>query len=150
MNWDAVGLGTDHAGVPSWVLVEAKANIPELRSDCGAGPESMARIRAALDETKQALMVTESRDWTQIYYQHANRLAVLHFLAKHGISAHMVDVFFYGSTVSDHRSPSDREGWTAPLEARKTYLGLTGRADLEIRVHHTLINIAGAHTPSTR
>jgi hypothetical protein len=143
MNWDAVGHGLDVDGEASWILVEAKGNIPELRSDCGAGPDSMRRIRAALDETSRALGVTDSEDWTQRYYQHANRLAVLYFLMKHGVSAHLVDVLFQGSTDSDGRSPANQAEWGDALDEMSNYLGLKGESELERRVHTVFIDISG-------
>lgn len=150
MNWDAVAEATDLDGNPAWLLIEAKANVPELRSDCGAGPESMARIRSALDETGRALGVTESGDWTRAYYQHANRLAVLHFLTAHKVPAHLVEIYFYGSTPSDNRSPIDAAGWEDALVAMKTYLGLSGRSELETRVHEVFVDVSGSTPPSTR
>lgn len=54
MNWDAVGVGEGPDGSPTWVLLEAKGNIPEMESSTGAGPESLTRIRAVLDETREA------------------------------------------------------------------------------------------------
>ena len=58
------------------ILVEAKANIPEFHSSpCGAGEKSLARIKRALDETKQFLSVQLDSDWARCFYQVANRLA---------------------------------------------------------------------------
>jgi hypothetical protein len=150
MNWDAVGLGTNHTGGTSWVFVEAKARFPELISDCGAEIRSLSRIRAALDETRTALAVANSKDWTHRYYQHANRLATLHFLTKHGEPARLVDVFLYGRMKSDPKTPPSAGHWASALDERKSYLGLSGVSELEKRVHDVYIDISGgAHPRST-
>jgi hypothetical protein len=54
-NWDAIGrlqFGPTH----EWLLVEAKANVEELSSDCQARDcKSLERIRETLNRTKSAL-----------------------------------------------------------------------------------------------
>jgi hypothetical protein len=73
-NWDAIGR-IDYAGTREWLLVEAKANVEELKSSCGAkDPDSLKRIRRTLDNTKMALGVAVSCDCTNPYYQYCNRL----------------------------------------------------------------------------
>lgn len=115
-----------------------------MRSVCGAGKKSLSRIRAALSETQDAMGVTALNDWTARYYQHANRLAVLHFLTCHSIPVVLVDVFFHGRTDSDDRSPNTPEEWEPVLSERSEYLGLTGESELEKRVFHAFIDISGA------
>ena len=41
-NWDAIGQAAI-GGKREWILVEAKANVEELRSTCGAKPTSWSR-----------------------------------------------------------------------------------------------------------
>lgn len=89
------------------------------------------------------LGTTGSDDWTKSFYQHANRLAVLHFLTSHRVSARLVDVFFCGSTNSDDRSPATPEGWIEAIDRRSEYLGLTGESELEQRVHKVFIDVSG-------
>ena len=142
MNWDAVGRGRDTSGVDCWVLVEAKGNFSELGSDCGAGPKSLARISDALDETKTAFGASPTANWTNGYYQHANRLAVLYFLTKHDVDAQLVNVYFYGSTKSDSLSPQTASEWQPAITAMKTHLGLD-QHDYEHRAHDVFIDMAG-------
>jgi hypothetical protein len=60
-QWDALGVSNDEI-----ILVEAKANIPEMVSS-GTGakdPQSIKKIRNSLDEVKKYLSVSDSVDWT--------------------------------------------------------------------------------------
>jgi hypothetical protein len=46
-NWDAIGR-IERKGKPEWLLVETKANVEELESDCRAeNPESLKLIQQA-------------------------------------------------------------------------------------------------------
>lgn len=94
-----------------------------MRSAYGAGKKSLSRIRAALSETQDAMGVTALNDWTARYYQHANRLAVLHFLTCHSIPVVLVDVFFHGRTDSDDRSPKHAGGVGAGPQRAKRVSG---------------------------
>ena len=60
-NWDAVGRVNFGAGW-EWLLVEAKANVEEIRSSCGA-VGGVKKIESALTEVKAALNVPSDRDW---------------------------------------------------------------------------------------
>ena len=66
-----------------YLLIEAKANIPEFdTSPTGATGESLCKIRKALDDTKKFLKVRSETDWSECFYQYANRLAHLYFLRE--------------------------------------------------------------------
>jgi hypothetical protein len=68
-NWDAIGK-LRYATKMEWLLVEAKANLEELSSDCGAtDADSIKLIRTTLDRTKVALGAPETCDWMRPYYQ---------------------------------------------------------------------------------
>jgi hypothetical protein len=93
-QWDALGTAGD-----TLILVEAKAHIGELTSNCAAGAdESRKKIIASLDTTKVALGVREDADWLNGYYQLANRFAHLHFLRSRGADARLVLLQFTGKT----------------------------------------------------
>ena len=62
------------------ILVEAKSHIPELLSSTGAGAKSLTKIRSSLDMTRESLRSRGSFDWTNGFYQYANRLAHLYLL----------------------------------------------------------------------
>jgi len=66
-QWDALGITSQ--GYP--LLVEAKANIPELISHCGAkDPNSLRLITKRLKETQKWLGCRSIKDWTRYFYQY--------------------------------------------------------------------------------
>jgi hypothetical protein len=136
-NWDAVGL-TRVNGKQTWLLVEAKAHLGELQSTCGAkSPDSVARINAALNDTKAAVGASATADWLKPYYQYANRLAALKFLSDQGVEARLVLVYFTGDRWPYNFNvvaPTDEAGWKPALEQQDNHLGLTGQSDLEKKV----------------
>src|SRR5271168_3761321 len=108
-NWDAVG--RIKAGDNwEWVLVEAKANLEEIRSSCGA-VQGKDQIRKALDEVKVALGAAPDRNWLTGYYQFCNRVAALHFLNGHAQSAHLLFIYFVGDRISGRTCPKTDTGW---------------------------------------
>ena len=104
-NWD-IAVGCDIAGSPGLVLVEAKANVPELGqggklvgSDASASSqENHRRIGQAIDEACAALR--RISDATAIsrdsHYQLSNRLAFAWKLASLGIPTVLVYLGFIG------------------------------------------------------
>jgi hypothetical protein len=144
-NWDAVGL-LRHGDVSEWLLVEAKAHIGEMQQSCGAGEQSRRQIEAALAQTREALGVTGSAPWTDGYYQHANRLAVLWFLLSHSVPARLLFIYFTGDQRAGAECPSDEAGWAAPLAAQDAHLGLDTAADpsgVRARVHKLFLPVGG-------
>jgi hypothetical protein len=104
-NWD-IALSAEVEGKPGLVLVEAKANVPELRcsgkalqSDAsGASRQNHQRIGTALDEAYTALRlfspgVAISRD---SHYQLSNRIAFAWKLATLGVPTVLVYLGFWG------------------------------------------------------
>jgi len=91
-QWDALG----RTGSGQSILVEAKANIPEVISPAtAAGDPSRSRIEAALGETAAFLGVRSSCDWTGTFYQYTNRLAHLYLLSElNEVDAWLVLVYF--------------------------------------------------------
>ena len=152
-NWDAVGRLESNAGI-EYLLVEAKAHVEELQSSCTAkGTER----QGGLDKIKDALKTTISANgfaadvdrWLRPYYQYANRLAHLHFLVEHGVPARLVFIYFCGDnwdgkTLSNGKQPNcpkDTKGWAAPLQKMHGHLGLSGRSNLEERVHAVFLDV---------
>jgi len=145
MNWDAAGYTTVN-NRNQYILVEAKAHTEEIKSDCGADPgKSMKHIDKAFTYTKDWLGITSTNDWKKTYYQMANRLAMIHFLAYHDIPAKLVNIYFCGdknpSPYNGATCPSDANGWKNALNDQYEYLGLTeamrdkaGMVDLYIDV----------------
>ncbi len=120
-RWDALG----RAG-GTYFLVEAKANIPELISDCQASaPLSREMIAAAIQRTQQWLGARPHIDWLTGFYQYANRLAHLYFMREiAGVDAYMV--FLYILDDPTH-IPTGGIEWQGALELQRTLLGLGGR-----------------------
>jgi hypothetical protein len=64
-HWDAVGKLRYASLNFEWLLVEAKANVEELASDCGAKSlASLTKIRDAMTATKKELGVADQCDGT--------------------------------------------------------------------------------------
>ena len=141
-NWDAVGQ-IRFGEVEEWLLVEAKANLEELCSDCSAtSPTNRPKIERALAETKRALDVPEDRDWLNGYYQFCNRVAVLYFLNEHGVPARLLHLYFLGDRGDPCRTcPYDEEGWQEALRAQEEHVGLPAGHKLEARIHKLFLPI---------
>ena len=122
-QWDALGLG-ERGEV---VLVEAKAHVKELLSTpTQATGDNLKMIQAALFEAASALGAMPGTDWSQRFYQYANRLAHAWFLADaNEVPARLVFVHFIGD--SDMDGPSSRREWEAALTVLHEALGLRGR-----------------------
>ncbi len=132
-NWDAVGRYRV-GGEEGWLLVEAKANVEELASDCKARG-GRAQIEAALAETKRALGVDAARDWLRGHYQAAKRVAALHFLGSQGVAARLLYVYFSGDRTTNRTCPSDAAGWAAALERERAQLGIPAEHPIRGRMH---------------
>jgi hypothetical protein len=148
-NWDAIGKAVI-GGKDEWLLVEAKAHPAEIEGGGSGAKEEGGRplIRAAFTETLLALGHDDAsaaiwaESWLTGYYQHANRLATLHFLAKQGIPARLVFVFFCGDWHPDGKfCPSTPDEWKPSLEAIHNGLGLQGNGELEKRMHEVFIDV---------
>ncbi len=144
INWDAVGFATVVGGA-EWVLVEAKANLDELKSSCGAtNPASLELINQSLNETKQAMGVAQQADWLNGYYQYANRLAVLHFLLREGIRAHLLFIYFYGDRPGMGPNwPQTQQEWEPALTAMEGHLGLPPNHNYSDFIHKLFLPVAG-------
>lgn len=119
-QWDALGLTSE--GRP--VLVEARAHLGELTSNCQASGNSLAMIRAALQATKKAISARLEAEWLTRYYQYASRLAHLQFLrSKSGADALLI--FLYFTNDDEMRGPKTAEEWKAGLQDAYSHLGLS-------------------------
>ncbi len=141
-NWDAVGRVIVE-GKEEWLLVEAKANLAEIMSDCKASPEGgLGQVVDALDATKEALGVAADRDWLRGYYQLCNRLAVLHFLTSQDVASRLLFVYFCGDRGDAQRvCPQGEAGWKDALDAQSLHVGLPDRHPLSRRVHTLFLPI---------
>jgi len=117
--WD--GLGRTSRG--DVILVEAKARISELASSCKASLQSLALVKQSLAETAGFFSADSTADWSQCYYQYANRLAHLYLLRQlNGIPAWLVFIYF----VNDFEmiGPESVGEWLSAIEAVHTHLGV--------------------------
>lgn len=142
-NWDAVGCVTV-GGVTEWLLVEAKANVEEMRSSCQASPDGgRPAIERVLADTKAALGVAGDRDWLNGHYQLCNRLAVLHLLTRHGVPARLLFIHFLGDRGGAGRTcPATADAWSAELAAQDAHVGLPPVHPLSGRVHRMFLAVA--------
>jgi hypothetical protein len=148
-NWDAVGKAVI-AGTEEWLLVEAKAHPAEIRANGTDAKETGGRptIRSAFVKTLQALghddaaAPAQAEQWLKGHYQHANRVATLHFLTKHGIQARLIFLYFCGDRHPDDKfCPANPEEWKPTLQKIDENLGLKRTSTLEQRVHNVFVNV---------
>ena len=153
-SWDAIGHVTIN-GQKEWLLVEAKGHLGEIDKDGTSAKEEggRPRIRAAFKETLISLRksdpeaTTLAEEWLTGYYQHANRLATLHFLTAQKIPARLIFLYFCGDQHPKPGvdCPADPAGWKDAIDAIHESLGLGGVSELKSRVHEVFISINPAH-----
>ena len=125
-NWDAVAK-MDISGVEHWLLVEAKANTQEIKSNCTAESESSIKtIDDALREMCEAFRMKPKGNLKKGYYQYANRLAVLHFLKEHNTPAKLLFIYFVGdkNPEKEESCPKSPKGWEKALMEQYDSIGL--------------------------
>ncbi|MEC8276845.1 MAG: hypothetical protein VX026_03955 [Myxococcota bacterium] len=141
-NWDAVGKFILPTGQSGWLLVEAKAHIGELTSNCGAASkQSLSQIKRSLDITKQAMGVPPKAEWLKKHYQYANRLAALHFLKSHQVDAHLVFVYFCGDENPRQNCPIAPSGWNNALNKLHQHLQLPSHHLYSNQIHSVFLNV---------
>lgn len=135
-QWDALGI---EETTPRYFLVEAKANIPEIVSDCQAdSPESIRRIESSLHRTQDFLGNNSLLPWSKVFYQYANRIAHLYFLREIAkVDAILVFVHFENDYT--HISTS-HEAWQGALLLQKRLMGLS-RHKLQKFVREVFIDV---------
>lgn len=140
-NWDAVGW-IDMRSHAELLLVEAKGNLQELKSICGAQEHGgRPLIRNSLDETKAAMGIEIESDWLSPYYQYCNRLAMMHFLTTHNIPCHLLFVYFHGDMTPNCTCPKNEGEWLNSLETMYKHIGLKGTSNYESRIHRIFLPV---------
>lgn len=146
----SVGMGSQKLSTGDaveWILIEAKANAVEFVTPaCGASVHGgLKQIEAALGEVKHHLGVHRDYPWLGTYYQHANRLAVLHFLNNRvHIRTRLLNIYFIGDCFPDGRHcPTSEADWRPLLSARDITLGLPTRHPLSDRCVSCFISAIG-------
>jgi hypothetical protein len=118
-NWD-IAVACEIEGTPGLILVEAKANVPELSTagkeqDAAASVASTAnheRIGLAIQEACTALrqMSAATAISRDSHYQLSNRVAFAWKLASLGVPTILVYLGFYGDTgIADAGAPFEDE-----------------------------------------
>ena len=136
-QWDALGVCDDEI-----ILVEAKANIPEmLSSRTGAkNPQSIKKISNSLDEVKKYLNVSDTIDWTGKFYQYLNRIAHLYYLReKYKIKAHLLFIYFINDLTV--HGPKTKDEWLGAIQTMECYLGLSKKHKLRKYIHDIFIDV---------
>lgn len=129
-QWDALGV-TERGPV----LVEAKAHLREFFSPATqAGDPSRLHIEAAFRTVQADLGIVPRTQWSDLYFQYANRLAFLWWLRNHGVAAELIFVSFLNDT--DIGGPTSSETWAAVFACADYTLGLPSRHKLSRYVHH--------------
>ncbi|WP_170624659.1 MULTISPECIES: hypothetical protein [unclassified Ruegeria] len=129
-QWDALGL-TSHGPV----LVEAKAHIREFFSPPSqAGQRSREQINRAFATVRADLGIGDHVNWSELYYQYANRLAFLWWLREHGVDAKLLFVSFLND--SEMGGPQHAETWDAAFAAADYALGLPRQNKLRSHIYH--------------
>lgn len=141
-NWDAVAK-VRFGAAEEWLLVEAKAHLRELKSNCRARSKtSLAVIGRAFDQTKAHLGVSKDRDWMRGYYQYCNRIALLFFLFRHNVPAHLLSIYFLGDKGDSNRiCPLDESEWKEALRCQDDHVGLPTKHRLSNRIHELFLPI---------
>jgi hypothetical protein len=119
-QWDA--LGKSSSG--KLFLVEAKSHIPELISSLQAEDEgSIEKIKTSLEETKRYLNCRANVEWSQCFYQYANRIAHLYLLRKkNDLPAYLIYVYFMNDV--EMNGPTDYQEWEGALKLLNSHLGI--------------------------
>ena len=140
-QWDALGLAGDKV-----VLVEAKARVPEfVSSPSQASDTSLQKIKRSLESVKGELGVGEHFDWTQSYYQYANRIAHLWWMRRSGVDAHLLFVDFLNA--KEVAGPENVETWQDAYATADSQLGLARHHPLSAFIHHIYPDVAVLETP---
>lgn len=133
-HWDALGVSGDEI-----ILVEAKANIPEMISlGTRARSESKRKIRSSLEEVKKYLNINHSIDWTGAFYQYINRIAHLYYLREiNGIKAILLFIYFINDKTVN--GPKNKSEWLGATQTMECYLGLSKEHKLRKYIYDIFI-----------
>lgn len=149
-NWDAIAWHVTPDGKSrECLLIEAKANLQEIRNPKGCGAKAGSHGRSQIEEffnkAKGTLGITDCGDWMGAYYQYANRVALLEFLNRHGVPSRLVYIYFIGDRgFAGRQCPASKEEWMPAINAQEQeVLGSKPPADLCPRIHKVFLNVLG-------
>jgi len=133
-QWDAL----EKSSRGKLFLVEAKSHISELISTLGAKDDSAEIIRKSLEKTKCFLNSKSKTDWSQGFYQYANRLAHLWLLRQNKLPAYLIFVYFLKD--AEVKGPTTVHEWKGAIKLVHSYLGI-GRHKLQRYVVEVFIDV---------
>jgi hypothetical protein len=118
--WDGLAVTNKE----NFILVEAKAHIPEVLSPPSqAGEVSRKKIQAALEEARRFYAPRSNRIWFEHFYQYCNRLAHQYFLSEvNQLPSRLIFLDFYN--VKEMNGPTSREEWIGASKLIHAFLGL--------------------------
>jgi len=136
-QWDALGICGNEV-----ILVEAKANIPEMVSPgTKAEPGTRKQIENSLNELKKYLDINNDINWTGTFYQYVNRIAHLYYLReKNQIKAHLLFIYFINDVTVN--GPKTKDEWLGAIQTMECYLGLNKKHKLKKFIHDVFIDIS--------
>ena len=136
-QWDALGMCDNDV-----ILVEAKANIPEMvSSGTKAEPGTRKQIENSLNELKKYLDINNDINWTGTFYQYVNRIAHLYYLReKNQIKAHLLFIYFINDVTVN--GPKTKDEWLGAIQTMECYLGLNKKHKLKKFIHDVFIDIS--------
>ena len=136
--WD--GFGKTSNG--KLLLVEAKSHIPEIYAPSAkASEKSLEQIRKSFTEVQKGLgFRTRKIDWSETFYQYANRIAHLYLLRKlNNLPAYLVFLYFLND--SEMKGPTCAEEWQGAIKLVETCLGLPSKHKLSDYIFHVYLDI---------
>lgn len=138
-NWDGLAK-TDRCQA---LLVEAKSHIAEMRSGRSRAKSCKSKelIGRSLKRTQEFLKADPRVDWARSpYYQYANRLAHLYFLAeRNGIDAYLLMVYFLND--SERNGPCSVRQWKCAIRNQYSELGLPDNNGLSDRIVELFLDV---------
>ena len=135
-QWDALGVSGDEI-----ILVEAKANIPEMESPgTKAKTDSRRKIENSLNEVKKYLSVSDTIDWTGTFYQYVNRIAHLYYLReKNKVETLLLFIYFINDVSVN--GPKTKDEWLQAIQTMECYLGLSKKHKLRNYIYDIFIDV---------
>ena len=137
-QWDALGKFGDN-GI---LLVEAKANLPELVSppSSATSPKSRQLIAQSFEDTRKYIGSNPGADWSGTYYQYLNRISHLYFLrVLYNVPAFLVMIYFIGD--QSVTGPTSQEEWNAAIQRMNQTLGIPNKHSLDPYILNLFIHV---------
>jgi hypothetical protein len=134
--WDGLAVSSKQ----NFILVEAKAHIPEVLSPPSqAGEVSKKKIMAALEEARRFYAPRSSKVWFEHFYQYCNRLAFQYFVSQvNQLPSKLVFLDFYNA--QEMNGPTSPEEWQGATRLIHAFLGLPESLQ-DQGVYHAYIDV---------